>query len=92
MSDRERKRVPDHRSDVLKGSLPQGLSAHPRNTEDPRLSEESEKESRDEATQIPGGGWRRGGGGGGRYGEGAGWRGVWGGGLYVNSTLSPPAI
>ena len=26
MPDRERKRVPDHRSDVLKGSLPQSPS------------------------------------------------------------------
>ena len=34
MPDRERKGVPDHRSDVLKGSLPQGPPAHPRNTED----------------------------------------------------------
>ena len=52
MPDGERKRVPpDHRPDVLKGYLPQGPSAHPRNTEDPRLSEESEKVSRDEATQ-----------------------------------------
>ena len=38
-------------SNVLKGSLPQGPSAHPRNTEYPKLSEESEKESRDEVTQ-----------------------------------------
>ena len=45
MPDRERKRVPDHRSNVLKRSLPQGPPAHPRNTEDPRLSEDSEKES-----------------------------------------------
>ena len=29
MPDRERKRVPDHRSDVLKGSLPQGPPTHP---------------------------------------------------------------
>ena len=34
MPDRERKGVPDHRSNVLKGSPPQGPSAHPRNTED----------------------------------------------------------
>ena len=34
MPDRERKGVPEHRSSVLKGSLPQGPSAHPRNTED----------------------------------------------------------
>ena len=33
-SDRERKRVPDHRSNALKGFLPLGPSAHPRNTED----------------------------------------------------------
>ena len=54
MPDRERKRVPDHRSIVLKGPLTQGPPAHTRNTEYPsypRLSEESEKESRDEATQ-----------------------------------------
>ena len=37
MPDRERKRVPDHRSDVLKGSLPRGPPAHPRNTEDPSI-------------------------------------------------------
>ena len=51
MPDRERKRVPDHRSDVLKGSLLQGPLAHPWNTEYLRLSEESGKESRDKATQ-----------------------------------------
>ena len=51
MTDGEMKRVPDHRSDVLKGSLTQGPPAHPRNTEYLRLSEESEKESGDEATQ-----------------------------------------
>ena len=51
MPDRERKGVPVHRSSVLKGSLPQSPPAHPRNTEDPRLSEESEKESRDEAAR-----------------------------------------
>ena len=39
------------RSYVLKGSLPLGPPAYPRNTEYPRLSEESEKESRDEASQ-----------------------------------------
>ena len=33
MPDRERKRVPDHRSDVLKESLPIGPPVHPRNTE-----------------------------------------------------------
>jgi len=31
MPDRERKRVPDHGSDVLKGSLPEGPPAQPRN-------------------------------------------------------------
>ena len=31
MADRERTRVPYGRSDVLKGSLHQGPSAHPRN-------------------------------------------------------------
>ena len=51
MPHREWKRVPDHRSCVLKGSLPQGSSAHPRNMEYPRLSEKSEKVSRDEATR-----------------------------------------
>ena len=34
MSDRERKGVPEHGSYVLKGSLPQGPPAHPKNTED----------------------------------------------------------
>ena len=34
MPDGEGKGVPKHRSKVLKGSLPQGPSAHPRNTED----------------------------------------------------------
>ena len=34
MPDKNRNRVSDHRSDVLRGSLPQGPSAHPRNTED----------------------------------------------------------
>ena len=33
--DRARKRVLDHKSDVLNGSLPQGPAAHPKNTEDP---------------------------------------------------------
>ena len=34
MPDRERKGIPEHRSNVLKGSLTQGSSAHTRNTED----------------------------------------------------------
>ena len=33
-------RGPYHRSDVLRRSLPQGPSAHPRNTEDPSISEQ----------------------------------------------------
>ena len=37
MPDRERKRVPDHRSDALKGSLAQGPPAHPRNMEYPSI-------------------------------------------------------
>ena len=48
MPDILKKRVPDHRSLLLIGSLPQG---HPRNMEYPRLSKESEKEGRVEATQ-----------------------------------------
>ena len=40
MPDKERKRVPDHRSDVLKGSLPQDPPAHPRNTDE--ISEAAE--------------------------------------------------
>ena len=34
MPDRERLWVPEHRSSALKGSLPQGPPAHPRNTDD----------------------------------------------------------
>ena len=37
MIDMEMKRVPDHRSDVLKGSLTKGPPAHPRNTEYPSI-------------------------------------------------------
>ena len=33
MPDRERKRVPDNTSDVLKGSLPQGPHTYPRKAE-----------------------------------------------------------
>ena len=50
MPDRERKRFPDHRSDVLKGYIPHGPLAHPGNAEHLRLSEESQKANRDEAT------------------------------------------
>ena len=35
MPDRERKRVPDDRSDILKGSLPKSPLAHPWDTENP---------------------------------------------------------
>ena len=46
------KRVPDHRSDVLKRSLPQDPSAHPRNTDDSteylKLIEDSKNGCRDE--------------------------------------------
>ena len=44
MPDRKRKRVPDHRSDVLKISLPPRYFCPSRNSEYPRLNEESEKE------------------------------------------------
>ena len=37
MADKKRKRVPDHMSDLLKGSLSEGPPAHPRNTEDPGI-------------------------------------------------------
>ena len=43
----ERKRVPDDRSDILKGSLPKGPPAHPLDTENPSI----EKENRGEATR-----------------------------------------
>ena len=50
MPNKERKRVPDDGTNALKGSLSHGPLAHPQNTEDLRLSKESEV-SRDEATQ-----------------------------------------
>ena len=37
MPDKDRKRVPDLRSGILDGSLPQGHSAIPKNTEDPSI-------------------------------------------------------
>ena len=37
MPNRERKRVPNHKSDVLKWSLPQGPPTHPRNSEYPSI-------------------------------------------------------
>ena len=46
----EKERVPDDRSDKLKGSLPKSL-ARPWDTENPRLNEENEKKNRGEATR-----------------------------------------
>ena len=37
MKTEKEKRVPDHRTDILKGSLPQGPPAHPKNTENPSI-------------------------------------------------------
>ena len=37
MSNRERKGVPEHKSNVLKGSFPQSPSVHPRNSGDPSI-------------------------------------------------------
>ena len=54
MPNRERKRVPDDRSDILKGSLPKSPPAHPWDTKKSeylRLNEENEKENRGEATR-----------------------------------------
>ena len=51
MPNRERKRVPDDRSDILKGSLPKSPLARPWDTENPRLNEENEKKNRGEATR-----------------------------------------
>ena len=51
MPGRERKSIPGHGSNISKGSLLQG-PVHHYNTEFLKLSEESEEESRDEATQI----------------------------------------
>ena len=45
----ERKRVPDDRSDIRKGSLAKSHPVHPWDTENLRLN--NEKENRDEATQ-----------------------------------------
>ena len=53
MPNRERKRVPDDRSDILKGSLPES-SCTPlghEKSEYLRLNEENEKENRGEATR-----------------------------------------
>jgi len=43
MPGRERKRVPDYRSDALKGSFPHDPLAHPRNTEDPNIEVEQKE-------------------------------------------------
>ena len=53
-TDSERKGVPDHRSNVLEGSLPMGPPEQHGIAEYPRLSKESKKENRNEATQV----WR----------------------------------
>ena len=45
MPEREKKRVPDDSSYVLKESLPQGALSHPRISEYLRLGEENEKVS-----------------------------------------------
>ena len=53
MPDRERKRVPDDRSDIPKGFLPKSTSCTPLGhgkTEYLRLNEENEKENGDETT------------------------------------------
>ena len=47
MPDRERKRDPDDRSDVLKGCLPLGPPAHLRNTEDPSIRGCTERRERE---------------------------------------------
>ena len=54
MPNRERKRVPDDRSDILKGFLPKSPPAQPlghEKSEYLRLNEENEKENRGEATR-----------------------------------------
>ena len=54
MPNREGKRVPDDRSDILKGSLPKSPPAHPWDTKKSeylRPNEENEKENRGEATR-----------------------------------------
>ena len=47
----QRNSVPVDRFDILKGSLPQDPPAHHWNTEYPRMSEESEMGSKNEAAQ-----------------------------------------
>ena len=52
MPDRERKRVPDDRFNILKGSLTQGLPCSYPSPEHRQLSKELKKESRDEVKQL----------------------------------------
>ena len=59
MPDRERKRVPDHRSHVLKGCLPQGPPAHPRNTEDASIRSRAKKARRRAEMKLLREVWRR---------------------------------
>ena len=52
MPNRKRKIVSDHRSDLLKDLSPRlSPPVHPRSLECPRVTEESGKESRDDAAQ-----------------------------------------
>ena len=51
MPDRKRKGVPEHRSNVLKGSLPQGPSAHPRNMAEASTSDEVTQRGMEELYQ-----------------------------------------
>ena len=54
MPDRERKGVPEHRSNVFKGSLPQGPPVHPRNTADASILRWAKKARRRvEMKQLP---------------------------------------
>ena len=46
MSDGERKRVPDHRSVVVKESLPQDPCAHPRNTQGQSIRDRTKRARR----------------------------------------------
>ena len=52
MPDRERKRVPDNRSNALKGYLPQGPPAHPRNTEYLYIRGQAKRAMRVEMKQL----------------------------------------
>ena len=52
MPDREKKRVPDDRSDILKGSLHKSSCTPLGHGKSANLRLNEEKENRDEATQI----------------------------------------